>query len=58
LTSILAGKGFVREYGRAATVALASVIPAFSGELWSPQMSSVVSDREREAKFHHSLRSV
>src|SRR4029077_2710758 len=39
LTSIVAGKGFVREYGGAATVALASVIAAaFSGDLWSPQM--------------------
>jgi hypothetical protein len=46
LTSILEGKGFVREYGRAATVAPASVIPAFSGELQSPQISSVISDRE------------
>src|SRR5260370_181642 len=34
LTSIVAGKGFVREYGGAATVALASVIAAaFSGDL-------------------------
>jgi hypothetical protein len=34
LTSILAGKGLVREYGRAATVAVASVIAAFfSGDL-------------------------
>jgi len=34
LTSILAGKGFVREYGRAATVAVVSVIAAFfSGDL-------------------------
>jgi hypothetical protein len=41
LTSILAGKGFVREYdgaGGAAKVAVASVIAAFSGELRLPQM--------------------
>src|SRR5258708_30413229 len=37
LTSIVAGKGFVREYGGAATVALASVITAaFSCELLLP----------------------
>jgi hypothetical protein len=47
LTSILAGNGLVREYGGAATVAVASVIAAFfSGELQSPQISSVISDRE------------
>jgi hypothetical protein len=34
LTSIVAGNGFVREYGGAATVAVASVIAAFfSGDL-------------------------
>src|SRR5215831_15537914 len=39
LTSILAGKGLVREYGGAQTVAVASVIAAFfSGDLLSPQM--------------------
>src|SRR5947207_10114245 len=38
LTCIVAGKGFVREYGGAATVALTSVIAAFSGELRLPQM--------------------
>jgi hypothetical protein len=41
LTSILEGKGLVREYGRAATVAIASVIAAFfSGDLLSLQMSN------------------
>src|SRR5215471_16907207 len=41
LTSILAGKGLVREYGWVATVAVASVIAAFfSGDLYSPQMLS------------------
>src|SRR5262249_18503228 len=41
LASIVAGKGFVREYGAvdgAAKVAVASVIPACSGELRLPQM--------------------
>jgi hypothetical protein len=58
LTSILAGKGFVREYGGAATVALASVIPAFSGELQFPQISPVITDRERRANFHCALAGV
>jgi hypothetical protein len=39
LTSILAGNGLVREYGKAATVAVASVMGAFfSGDLHSAQM--------------------
>src|SRR5215831_397394 len=39
LTSILAGKGLVLEYGRAATVAVASVMAAFfSGDLHLAQM--------------------
>jgi hypothetical protein len=38
-TSILAGKGFVREYGSAETVAVASVIAAFfNGDWYLPQM--------------------
>src|SRR5262249_18333237 len=52
LTSILARKGLVREYGRAATVAIPSLIAAFfSGDLYSPQMLSRHFESPLSSKF-------